>query len=969
MDRERWEQIEKLFHQAWELPAGERESFLAGRCGGDDSLRLRVQALLDQRSSGAFDAADRERQHLMQQADGQETQVSAAETPTQIMLVSGVSVGPYSIEGPLGKGGMGEVYRARDNRLGRPVALKFLSGTMPANQSILERFRREAQAISTLNHPNVCTVYDIGEQDGRPFLVMELMEGQTLKERIAERPLSNEQVLDIIIPILEALEAAHRAGIVHRDIKPANIFLTRQGPVKILDFGLAKSAGAELAERPFDVESLTAPGTTVGTISYMSPEQARGQPVDARSDLFACGVVLYEMATGTLPFAGGGFAATIEAVLTRTPRPARELRRDLSPEIERAIDRALEKQPQERYQSAADMRAELLRARRVLESRSAPVVNLPAQSRGWKTPAAAGVAVLSVVGVAAWYFGVHKRPVTSPSEYVQLTDFSDSAAAPALSPDGRMVTFFRSGSPFLTTGQIYVKLLPDGQSTQITNEPSEKYNPVFTPDGSRVAYSSLTRGHNSWDTLTVPVTGGSPTRLMKNAVGLSWIGDGRILFSEVMAGTVVHMGIVTSQESRAGERAIYFPDHLRAMAHYSYLSPDRKSILVVEMDGAGSWLPCRLLPADGSSKGRQVGPAGACIAAGWSPDGKWMYFNVAGNGGGNVATNPFQFHGATHLWRQRSPDAAAEQITFGPGEEQGLAIAPDGKSLISSVGVRKSSVWLHDSQGERLISPEGSVSDPKITADGKRVYYMLRKNGSSVGELWSTDAGSGKANPSLAGVSMVDFDISPDQQEVAFTSLSGKEHVIFVAPLDSSAPPRQVVRGGDSVSFGAPGELIFRQLGAETNYVARIQKDGGGLDHLLDQPVMNKGNVSPGGAWAEASGIGGTRIGTFALSHKDRTLKMICDRLCVPKWSPDGQFLYVTTTLDPTSAGRTQVFPIPPGQGLPPLPEGGINPDASSETPGIRVIRQGQVDPGPGSDTYAFAKSDFVGNLFRIPLH
>jgi hypothetical protein len=366
-------------------------------------------------------------------------------------------------------------------------------------------------------------------------------------------------------------------------------------------------------------------------------------------------------------------------------------------------------------------------------------------------------------GIAVWYFGVHKRPVTSPSEYVQLTDFSDSAAAPALSPDGRMVTFFQSGSPFLSSGQIYVKVLPDGQSTQITNDPNQKYNPVFTPDGTRVAYTAT--NHGSWDTWIVPVTGGSPTRLMKNAAGLTWIGDGRVLFSEVMAGTLAHMGIVTSQESRAGERAIYFPDHERAMAHYSHLSPDRKSILAVEMDGTGSWLPCRLLPAAGGSKGRQVGPGGACIAAGWSPDGKWMYFNAAVNGSANIATNPFQFRGATHLWQQRSPDGAAEQITFGPGEEQGLAVAPDGKSLIASVGVRKSSVWLHDGQGERLISPEGSVSDPKMTADGKRVYYLLRKNESKVGELWSTEAASGKANPSLAGVSMVDFDISPDQQE------------------------------------------------------------------------------------------------------------------------------------------------------------------------------------------------------------
>lgn len=206
----------------------------------------------------------------------------------------------------------------------------------------------------------------------------------------AERPLSNDQLLAIMIPVLEALEAAHGAGIVHRDVKPANVFLTRQGPVKILDFGVAKSARAELVPSAVPIDSLTARGATVGTISYMAPEQARGQTVDARTDIFACGVVLYEMATGTLPFAGDGLAGKIEAVLTRAPRPARELRRGLLPEIERAIERAIEKDPQARYQSAADMRADLLRAGRVLKSLDAPEVNRPPRPRGWTGLAAAG---------------------------------------------------------------------------------------------------------------------------------------------------------------------------------------------------------------------------------------------------------------------------------------------------------------------------------------------------------------------------------------------------------------------------------------------------------------------------------------------------------------------------------------------------------------------------------------------------
>jgi hypothetical protein len=252
-----------------------------------------------------------------------------------------------------------------------------------------------------------------------------------------------------------------------------------------------------------------------------------------------------------------------------------------------------------------------------------------------------------------------------------------------------------------------------------------------------------------------------------------------------------------------------------------------------------------------------------------------------------------------------------------------------------------------------------------MSADFKRVYYLLRKNSSNANELWSADLSSGRSNPSLAGVSMVDFDISSDGQMVAFTAGSGSQGQIFVAPLDGSAPPRLLVSGGDTVSFGAPGELIFRQLGPRANYLARIKTDGKGLERIMDQPIFDKHGVSPDGAWVAVSAFE-----TFAVSLKNGIRKPICRGLCLPYWSGDGAYLYIATAFDITrSVGTTLAFPIPRGHGLPDLPSAGLNESVAEKLPGVREIREAGLTPGPDPDTYAFAKSEFVGNLFRIPLH
>jgi Tol biopolymer transport system component len=581
--------------------------------------------------------------------------------------------------------------------------------------------------------------------------------------------------------------------------------------------------------------------------------------------------------------------------------------------------------------------------------------------------AAAGFsAVAAAVGIlaAGWYVldGLRSSGRRISDEYVPLTTFADSATSPALSPDGRMLTFIRGESTFYGPGQVYVKLLPDGEPVQLTHDAFDKMDPAFTPDGSRITYTVF-RGA-SWDTWVVPVLGGEARLLLENAEGLTWIarddGPPRLLFSEV-TGRDVQMAIVTATESRADRRVIYMPPET-GMAHRSRLSPDGTQVLIVEMSYS-SWLPCRLTPFDGSSPGRAVGPQPAqCTDAAWSPDGNWMYF-TANSGRG------------FHIWRQRYPDGMPEQITFGTTEEEGVAFAANGRSFVTAIGTRQSTIWFHDEAGERQITSEGYGLSPTISHDGKRLYYLVRApavGSFTSGALWVADLETGQRQRLLADFLMQSYDVSADGGRLLFVAADEDgRSPLWLASLTGREPPRRLVeRDALRAFFGAAGEVVFAGRDDSANVLFRIREDGSGLQRI--GPTSNLSAVSPDGQWAVTWVVPN---GAMAQPLDGGSPVTICTS-CVQfgtfegapwpsavGWSYDRRFFYLTLN------GSVFAIPLDPGATFPAIPPGGfVSEQDVTAKPGTRRIADASVFMGPDPSRFAFTRVATQRNIYRIPL-
>jgi eukaryotic-like serine/threonine-protein kinase len=758
-----------------------------------------------------------------------------------MVLSPGTKLGPYEILAALGSGGMGEVYRARDTKLNRDVALKVLGEAFAQDAERMARFQREAQVLASLNHPNIAAIYGLEDSGGVRALVMELVEGPTLAERIAGpkvgaglapprapqgAPLQIEEALPIAKQIAEALEAAHEKNTTHRDLKPANVKITPEGTVKVLDFGLAKLADEAVASGdPSNSPTLTAvatqAGMIMGTAAYMAPEQARGQVVDKRADIWSFGVVLFEMLTGQRAFAGETVSDVLASVLKFDPDWT-ALPASTPPSIIKLLHRCLTKDRKQRLQAIGE-------ARIAIDETLAGGTGVPPvaghrqdaqatwrRALPWAVAGLLAIAVL-VLSMGRW----HPAPRPAAMHFSRVTNFAGVQTQPSLSPDGRSVAFVSNRDGHYN---IYVGLMSGGSLVQITRDPNLKSHPSWSPDGSTIAFARLNES-GVWDVWEVPALGGTPRRVILNATDPAWSPDGHSLAYENLSTGTIWVSSASGQNGR--ELAPSEPG--RFFATEPRFSPDGRQLAFADRT-PGPYGELAVADVDSRKVRRLTHDSQLALSPAWSPDGRLIYF--ASSRGGTL-----------NIWKIGADGSGLQQITAGEGDDAQLDVSQDGKRVVFST-LRENIVLAQldlqaraDEQSVKLLTtdPARNQFGPVYSPDGTLLAYFTNFKGTENESIWLADADGSNAVQLVQDAHINIFpEWTPDGTHLVYmsTSPAGGKGEFRSVPITGGAP-QSLPEGGVPVvaevginipKVGRDGRLLF--LGAKGQIETFDSRDG-----------------------------------------------------------------------------------------------------------------------------------------------